>query len=65
MWTHITCMARSKPEPDPRPTDGGSYLLDAKTGRWIDNYAAPAECVMPAPAPAPTTPATSDDEINA
>jgi len=61
MWTHITCMARSRPEPDPRPTDGGSYLLDEATGKWIDQACKPAECVMPSP----ITPATSDDEINA
>jgi|688.fasta_scaffold16707_14 hypothetical protein len=53
-------MARSKPEPDPRPTDGGSYLLDEATGKWIDQGHKPAECVMPTPAPAP-----SNDEINA
>jgi hypothetical protein len=51
-------MARSKPEPDPRPTDGGSYLLDPDTGKWIDQDK-PAECVMPAP-----TAAVSDDQIN-
>jgi hypothetical protein len=53
-------MARSKPEPDPRPTDGGSYLLDEATGKWIDQDHKPAECVMPTPAPAP-----SNDEIDA
>lgn len=55
-------MARPKPEPAPRPTDGGSYRFDEATGEWIDNYAAPAECVMPAPAPAT---APSNDEIDA
>jgi hypothetical protein len=55
-------MARSKPEPDPRPTDGGSYRLDEATGKWLDNYAAPAECVMPAPAPAP---ALDNEQIDA
>jgi hypothetical protein len=50
-------MPRSKPEPDPRPTDGGSYLLCPDTGKWIDQEA-------PAPvAPAPIAPidALSDD----
>jgi hypothetical protein len=49
MWNHSACMARSKPDPDPRPTDGGSYLLDEATGKWIDQDAKPAECVMPCP----------------
>jgi hypothetical protein len=53
-------MARSKPEPDPRPTDGGSYLLDEATGKWINQDCKPAECVMPTPAPA-----LSNDEIDA
>ena len=53
-------MARSKPEPDPRPMDGGSYLLDPATGKWIDQEAKPAECVMPEPVPA-----SSNDEIDA
>jgi hypothetical protein len=53
-------MARSKPEPDPRPTDGGSYLLDESTGKWIDQDVKPVECVMPVPAPA-----ASNDEIDA
>lgn len=53
-------MARSKPEPDPRPTDGGSYRLDPDTGKWIDQDRKPAECVMPASAPA-----QSNDEIDA
>jgi hypothetical protein len=44
MWNHSTRMARSKPEPEPRPSDGGSYLLDEATGKWIDQ-----EQVMPAP----------------
>ena len=57
-----TGMARSKPEPDPRPTDGGSYRLDEETGKWIDNYATPTECVMPAPAPAP---ALDNEQIDA
>lgn len=61
MWNHSTCMARSKSEPDPRPTDGGSYRLDEATGKWIDQDHPPvAECVMPEPAPAP-----SNDEIDA
>jgi hypothetical protein len=38
-------MARSKPEPEPRPSDGGSYLLDEATGKWIDQELV----VMPAP----------------
>jgi hypothetical protein len=54
-------MPRSIPEPDPRPTDGGSYRLDEATGKWIDNYAAPA--VTPAPAPIPTP--AGNDEIDA
>jgi hypothetical protein len=53
-------MARSKPEPDPRPTDGGSYLLDEATGKWIDQDAKPAECVIPAP----ITP-EADDSLDA
>jgi len=52
-------MARSKPETDPRPTDGGSYRLDPDTGKWIDQDAKPAECVMPTPAPA-----ASDAKVN-
>jgi hypothetical protein len=56
-------MARSKPEPDPRPTDGGSYLLDEATGKWIDQDCPPAaECVMPNPAPID---ALSDDSSHA
>lgn len=52
-------MVRSnKPDPDPRPTDGGSYRLDEATGKWIDQDK-PAECVMPTPAPA-----LSDDPAN-
>jgi hypothetical protein len=50
-------MARSKPEPDPRPTDGGSYLLDPDTGKWI-NQDEPAGRVTPFPAPA------SDAKVN-
>ena len=42
-------MAHPKPKPDPMPTDGGSYLLDEATGKWIDQDAKPAECVMPTP----------------
>jgi hypothetical protein len=53
-------MARSKPEPDPRPMDGGSYLLDEATGKWIEQCVKPAECVMPEPVPA-----SSNDEIDA
>jgi hypothetical protein len=60
MWNHTTCMARSKPEPEPRPTDGGSYLLDEASGKWIDQDAKPAECVMPAP----ITP-EADDSLDA
>lgn len=44
-------MAR-KVDPEPRPTDGGSYRLDDATGKWIDLDAA-AECVMPEPTEAP------------
>ena len=41
-------MARSQshPQPEPIPADGGSYLLDPATGKWIDQ-SKPAECVMP------------------
>jgi hypothetical protein len=46
-------MAKTKPQPEPIP-DGGSYLLDEKTGKWIDREATTAECVMPAPEPEPT-----------
>jgi hypothetical protein len=53
-------MARSKPEPDPRPTDGGSYRLDAATGKWIDQDAKPSECVMPSPIPL-----EADDSLDA
>jgi len=28
-------MSRSKPQPDPLPSVGGTYLLDEQTGRWI------------------------------
>jgi hypothetical protein len=56
-------MARTKPEADPRPTDGGSYLLDSATGKWIDQEAPPAECVMPAFAPVIDAP--SDDPSDA
>jgi hypothetical protein len=52
-------MAHPKPKPDPRPTDGGSYLLDEATGKWIDQDAKPAECAMPAP----ITP-KADDSLN-
>jgi hypothetical protein len=54
-------MARSRPEPDPRPTDGGSYLLDEATGKWINQDRKPAP-VMTDPAPAA---AMSDDPIDA
>lgn len=53
-------MARPKPEPDPRPTDGGSYLLDEATGKWIDQDRKSAECVIPA-----FVPAVSNDQIDA
>ncbi len=53
-------MARSNPAPDPRPTDGGSYLLDETTGKWIDQDAKPAECVMPCPIPP-----EADDSLDA
>jgi hypothetical protein len=56
MWNHTTYMARSKPDPDPRPTDGGSYLLDEATGKWIDQERG----VMPAP----ITP-EADDSLDA
>ena len=55
-------MARLRhPDPDPRPTDGGSYLLDPTTGKWIDQDRKPAP-VTPAPIPAA---AMSDDPIDA
>jgi hypothetical protein len=53
-------MARQRPEPDPRPTDGGSYLLDEATGKWISQDPKPAP-VPPAPVPA----AELSDEIDA
>jgi hypothetical protein len=46
-------MAKTKPQPEPIP-DGGSYLLDEKTGKWVDREATPAVCVMPAPETEPT-----------
>jgi hypothetical protein len=52
-------MARPRPEPDPRPTDGGSYLLDEATGKWINQDRKP---VTPEPIPAA---AMSDDTIDA
>jgi hypothetical protein len=52
-------MARPKPEPDPRPTDGGSYRLDEATGKWLDQDAEP-ECVMPCPIPS-----EADDSLDA
>jgi hypothetical protein len=42
-------MAKAKPNPDPRPTDGGSYLLDEATGQWICNNGCP---LPPPPEPA-------------
>jgi hypothetical protein len=54
-------MARSKPEPDPQPADGGSYLLNEATGKWIDQGDQPAvECVMPCPIDTST-----NDSVNA
>ena len=41
-------MARSRPEPEPRPIDGGSYRLCPDTGKWLDQEQ-PAAPVMPAP----------------
>lgn len=51
-------MARSRPEPDPIPRDGGSYLLDPDTGKWVNQE-------MPAPViPEPVEPPT-DDTVHA
>lgn len=40
-------MARSNPDPQPLPTEGGSYLLNVSTGEWVrqDIDASPAEIV--------------------
>jgi hypothetical protein len=43
-------MARSRPEPDPIPRDGGSYLLDPGTGKWVNQE------MPPVPAPVITEP---------
>jgi hypothetical protein len=47
-------MARSRPEPDPIPRDGGSYLLDPDTGRWINQEQPAAAPVMPEPVDSPS-----------
>jgi hypothetical protein len=55
------------PTPDPLPSEGGSYLLDEQTGKWIllertlpaplpssdPEPAAPTEPTPPSPAPEP------------
>jgi hypothetical protein len=36
-------MAKAKPQPvPPLPHEGGSYVLDPGTGRWIDEQQQPA-----------------------
>ena len=40
-------MAKQHPEPEPRPTVGGSFTLDQPTGKWL-----PTHSEAPPPAPA-------------
>lgn len=47
-------MVRSKPEPKPFPSEGGSYLLDEGTGEWVkedEGLTAPSTAAEPAPEP--------------